>query len=201
MVNQVADRTFVVQVHRAEQLQEISTFSFSSSPTPYVRLSFLPDKETECSCEPLEDGGLSPLWDGFTDNVLAMRADKTTTGLLVEVWNENLTTDDLVGQTTIPLGKQRLFNTPQKFFYDLEPQGRVELTIHAMLAVTDSNVALGMRVGRGPDWNHGSQDGGIGGGGTVKGFLTAGTLCPLTIPHTSDDMNMNVHSACFFFSL
>ena len=111
--------------------------------------------------------------------------DDDDTDLLVEIWNENTALDDLVGQTQIPLAGQDFpdFSAGIRHWYNLEPEGRIDMTITAMVVVSDLNVRLGMQVKRGPHWCFGNQDSGHLASIGEQAFANSGLHGTLVMPN------------------
>jgi hypothetical protein len=88
----------------------------------------------------------------------------------VQVLDEGMTGDDLIGTVVIPIPPEGFPITKAKQWYDVDTGGRVELQVYTCLLLTESNTGVGSRCHRGPHWTHLDQDGGEGQVGTVLGF-------------------------------
>lgn len=69
----------------------------------------------------------------------------------------------------------------------LEPEGKLELTLHNVEPVTEENIYVGIRVQRGPSWMYTEElDGGMGQLGTVLGCRKSDNssfgMCPESLP-------------------
>ena len=64
---------------------------------PYVRASLLPEAKSETKTLVDKEGGTSPEWDAN----IRLKHDPEATSLLLEVMNENIMLDDLIGQVCV----------------------------------------------------------------------------------------------------
>jgi hypothetical protein len=86
------------------------------------------------------------------------------TTLQVKVWNDGLPVADLIGSVTITIGANDVdldYSRGHRSWYDLKPQGKLELTLHSIRPLAPEDLEVGMRVQRGPDWKYADQDGGM----------------------------------------
>ena len=95
----------VVEVHRAEGLQDVQFFG---DMDPYVVATLMKglDMGSQTSTArsmSAQDGGVAPRWGESLDRLLALMPGGDERHLRLEIWNENNTTDEFIGQCCVPL--------------------------------------------------------------------------------------------------
>jgi hypothetical protein len=150
----------------------------------FQELSYLPPvAEVLGRIQPHPEGGEEPNWDMLGTNANAIvlmipppgknKGYLRATELVVKVFDdsqgdhgmETESFDTLIAEATIDFRAVEQdcdFGRGHRAWYPLEPQGMLELTIHAMRPLANENsLQVNMRVQRGPYWQFGSQDGGM----------------------------------------
>ena len=80
-----------VKVCRAKDLVDVQAFT---NQDPYVKVTLLPKREEVVKSQTCEGGGSEPQWDAM----LELKPDKDCTAMELELWNENVAIDELIGK-------------------------------------------------------------------------------------------------------
>ena len=112
-------------------------------------------------------GQVDPIWPRTAENRLVLfPTSGYATVLKLEIWNHNTALDELIGHTELDLEDEHWRQQSDygyRTWLTLEPQGKLELTLHSVEPVTEENIYVGIRVQRGPSWVYTEDlDGGIG---------------------------------------
>ena len=90
---------------------------------PYVVVCDLPDKSSKVRTHTIKSGGTAPSWNVSLGNKLSLTLPEKAEGLEIQIWNENMMIDDLIGSAKILLSEMSA--GAQKQWYVLDTGGKV----------------------------------------------------------------------------
>jgi hypothetical protein len=85
--------------HRAEGIKDTQKFGRQD---PYVKIVLAPSGAAQ-RCKQDLSGGKTPKWSKKEQNTLVLQATDSDTSMRIELWNDNLIEDDLIGRATLDL--------------------------------------------------------------------------------------------------
>jgi CRP-like cAMP-binding protein/uncharacterized protein YciI len=132
-------KTLIIEVLEASGIRDISRLH---QQDPYVMCSLLPSRTVQRT-KAVTMGGTSPKWSRMQGNLISLPISPNDEQLLIEVWNENLVNDELIGSVEFPLTETALkLNCTSKL--RLDTGGELDCTI--TMAATQSRDMIGKTI-------------------------------------------------------
>jgi hypothetical protein len=132
-------KTLIIEVLEANQIRDLSRLH---QQDPYVLCSLLPSRTSQRT-KAVTMGGTAPKWSRMHGNLISVPIAPNDESLLIEVWNENLVNDELIGSVEFPLTETALkVNCTSKL--RLDTGGDLDLNIS--MAATQSREMVGKTI-------------------------------------------------------
>jgi hypothetical protein len=110
-----------LKICRAKDLQDVQALT---KQDPYVKVALLPKREEVGQSVTCEGGGSDPQWDAM----ITLAADKDCIAMEIELWNENVAIDELIGKAEISVSME-CFGTGRRQWIPVDTGGEILLAI------------------------------------------------------------------------
>jgi hypothetical protein len=110
-----------VKICRAKDIQDVQALS---KQDPYVKVTLLPKREEVMQSKTCEGGGSDPQWD----SMLTLAADKDCVSMELELWNENMAIDELIGKAEVSVSME-CFGTGRRQWIPVDTGGEILVAI------------------------------------------------------------------------
>ena len=125
----------MLEVLKAKDLPNVQSFG---AQDPYVVATLLPAETASVQTHTVASGGTEPAWNGQ----YAMQGDNDATALRLQIFNENMAVDDVIGNVELPVSDPT-FGNGRKTWYPLAEGGRIQCRIRCKVLATPAPRSLG----------------------------------------------------------
>ena len=130
----------MLEVLKAKDLPNVQSFG---AQDPYVIATLLPAETSSIQSHTVTSGGTDPAWNGQ----YALQGDPEAIALRLQIYNENIAVDDLIGTAELPISDPA-FGNGRKTWYPLVEGGRIQCRIRCKVLATPAPRSLGVEVRR-----------------------------------------------------